>query len=1196
MKKVLLFFALITLGALWSNVDARWVIGDRKTASQIKAGDTVVIEQSSRASFRGYYLQAANGHNGVEVLEGLGATDASIIAVEEGPVDLRTGANTVYLKLVSTGRYIGNNLSWDNGPGTAIDPADAANFQILDCAQDIPWSNTYAWDDYEIGKLREGMTGDEVSNWRSNTNEGGRGSDAQSVGFSYSPDETSFVYLSYWYATAPGAIMWRYTDTNQWNVYSATYQKSLRDDLTELIGVYTAAGATEFTGGKDPGFYNQDKADAYEAALEEALVISATPNLSDEEYQNAIDKLKNAHDAVELAQNPITEGYYYMVSAFDEFQNNFNVEKATYVDGQDKKFRYRTFDENNVDFAFKITPTDTENEYYMQSYATDYYLGNTHVWYNASPDITIDPEAPQHLRVRFTGMWYIGSQLWHGTSYTPYGSSAPVAKDDAGNITTWGQWTDACTETNHSNLWYLRRISDDKMALFAEQKAQKQRDIELNQLIVDAKDLYSKLFVYKVDYSKPLITRASGGYGTDPDADAQVSFSAVRRDGIDQSDQYKFLIDNDSTTYIKGNNYINVKLDEPKKFVTIYIGKRGSTVQYPNGGTWGQQERPSLISVYGYNTLDGDTIYGAPIVKELTVGTTIAPDEVSVAFDKEVNRVGVEVVKNNNGVSGAFTIGAFQLYETVIDSARAQYITAAGLKDKADAMLALADEKLAVVNAGTTTDQDLQQLTEAINGVRELFADSTTLLALISQAQNLANTTPVGSALGEISDADASATLLAAAQSARTLGLAANATKADFDNAVQSLTAAIKAFTDEISTFEEGKWYYILNADKTEASTKAGLALYMSGSNSNSQVKVGKVTDGNPEYTYDPYSMWRFVKADSSSYYIQNLGTGFYLPAGAVANNNVIQSLKGKAYDVSFAGNGAFTLTPKVSNSRSNVIAAKGENAVYMASGKADSTTWNFVYADPDALEYISIKDFRNNSMDIFALPYNVSMLNDLNEDCHLYGIRKMTRDSLTDITTIEFYEKEEVAANEPAFFVFGDTKNESEDMELLIPFPTEVSDSLIPENGIFGMLSSMHADAGTALAGGSKLELVGEGGTTIGAHTGIIDPKYYTGEVTGKETALTLEIKGLVWPNTPVVPTNKADVNNDGIINAADIAVVYNYIANGEQSGYTLSQVDVNGNGSIDASDVATIYAQIAGGDAASKAFVKSILNLLQK
>lgn len=47
MKKFLLFFALILMGAMWSSVDARWIIGDRKNAAGIKAGDTIVIEQSS---------------------------------------------------------------------------------------------------------------------------------------------------------------------------------------------------------------------------------------------------------------------------------------------------------------------------------------------------------------------------------------------------------------------------------------------------------------------------------------------------------------------------------------------------------------------------------------------------------------------------------------------------------------------------------------------------------------------------------------------------------------------------------------------------------------------------------------------------------------------------------------------------------------------------------------------------------------------------------------------------------------------------------------------------------------------------------------------------------------------------------------------------------------------------------------------
>lgn len=216
MKKVLLFLVLILLGTLWSSVEARWNIGDRKTASQIKPGDTIVIEQSSRQTFLDYYIQGTNTNFGVELRQGLGVDDAAIIVVEEGPLDIRTSAPTVYLRLVSTNKYLGTSTNWNAGCGVETDPANAANFQILSCAEDIPWSNTVAW---ENGGRRPGMEdGDDVNNWFANTNAGGRGSDDQSVGFCYSQDEKSFKYLAFWYATEPAVLLWNYTDTQQWKI------------------------------------------------------------------------------------------------------------------------------------------------------------------------------------------------------------------------------------------------------------------------------------------------------------------------------------------------------------------------------------------------------------------------------------------------------------------------------------------------------------------------------------------------------------------------------------------------------------------------------------------------------------------------------------------------------------------------------------------------------------------------------------------------------------------------------------------------------------------------------------------------------------------------------------------------------------------------------------------------------------------
>ena len=920
MKKFLLSLLLVLMGAMWSSVDARWIIGDRKNASQIQPGDTVVLEHSSRTADLGYYLQAVTTAKGVELREGLGVGDAAVVTFEEGPVDVRTGAPTVYIKLVNNGKYIGQSTSWDNGCGLATDPAKAANFQVISCSEDIPWSNTYGWEDFQEGVFRDDATYTEktVANWR--VNGAGRGSDENSVGFAWSKSETEFAYLGFWGTKAPNILLWGYTDTNQWNVYAVTYEKSLQDDLQDVIDTYTGDGK-EFTAGTDPGYYDEAASDAYNTALEEALMKSMDGSLSDEEYQTAIDNLISARAAVENSMIPISEGYYFLISGYDDFLNNFGVEKAAYIDPNVPNLKYKTFDSEDVDFVFYITPNGETDEFLVQSYANGYYVAKGTAWYNSNPACTEDPEEPQNMRSYVPGKWYWGSRTYHNTSYTPYASSQPKATDGQGNLTSWGQWKDESTVETHFNLWYVRKITDEQMVGFAEKKAQSDRDSELKGLVADANKLYDKLFVYEPDYDAKLITTVSGGADEEPGEGNQITFSSIRKQGVKFADKYEFLIDDDDTTYMQGSGYMSIKLKEPKQVITMVYNTRDASGHGTNAKwqVWGAQERPKLVSLYGANTEAGDTVYGGALATDIDMGSLPLPATYTFDFGRPVNRVAYQVTQNANGGT-YFTISEFQMYEAKANETKSQYFSVEGMKDKADAMKNLAAAKKAVADSSKTTVEDIAELQAAIAAVNELYADTTKLVELANKAQALAENTEVGDAVGQVSDENAADALNDAIVAAKALGLKDNATKADLDKAIADLQAAIDAFMSTFSSFEEGKWYFIINADLRDNSTVAGKALYMSGCN-NDPAKVGKVTDGNPEYTYDPYCMWRFVATDTEGQYaVQNMGTGFYLSASTGRGADVRQNYEPIPYTVDFIGGNSFTFVPQQGNSHGFAI------------------------------------------------------------------------------------------------------------------------------------------------------------------------------------------------------------------------------------------------------------------------------------
>lgn len=56
----------------------------------------------------------------------------------------------------------------------------------------------------------------------------------------------------------------------------------------------------------------------------------------------------------------------------------------------------------------------------------------------------------------------------------------------------------------------------------------------------------------------------------------------------------------------------------------------------------------------------------------------------------------------------------------------------------------------------------------------------------------------------------------------------------------------------------------------------------------------------------------------------------------------------------------------------------------------------------------------------------------------------------------------------------------------------------------------------------------------------------------------------------TPTIP---GDVNDDGVVNSADVTAIYSYIGSGEDSGLSLTKVDLDGDGSVTSADVTRLY-----------------------
>ncbi len=1191
MKKFLLFLALALAGAMWNSVDARWVLGEQKNASQIQVGDTIVLEFCTLESFLGRYL-AGSELTATGVL-----ADENIYLVEEGPLDVRTGAPTILLKQHETNSY----LCYPGGNGQTItydpSPEKAANLQVLSCGEDIPWSNCVSWGQEDI--LRPGHEGEApIRSWRNPAS--GKVPTDNSVGFSHSPNETTWTYLGSW--NRPDNIwFWEYTDTNEWNVYGVSCISDLQGDLTDLINRYLAEG--DVIGGTDPGYYVQDVADKYNNVLQRAMEVVAG-DYTNAEIQKAMNDLKAARESLKTAVVPITEGYYNFVSGFDDIFNNFGVEKAAYANLTVMQLYYKTFDANDAKFVFKVTKAEEDDEYYVEDFLSGCYVGNPASWYASATPLTENKETPQNITLFCLGKWFWGSHEFHDTSKTPFAASPPVAHDNEGVLSTWGGKNDDGTKTTHFNLWYLRKITDESLiAKFEEEKRQATLNATLKELVKSGTELYQNLFAYKTDFDAPLITRASGGVDEEPANDSQIKFSTLRKQGIATSDKYAFLIDGKDSTYLQGSGYIYIKLDEPKQNVTFVYATRGATTYgNPDIPTWGKNERPGKVSLYGYNTIEGESEYGGPVVNNIDM-SEIVPHTVNLG--RPVNRIAYQVLSNATG-GNYFTLGEFQIYEARADEATSQYYTIPGLKAPADALNDILVAKRNILNSETATSEDIAELQEAIKAVKTLYADTTELNSLIAESEALINGVETGEGMGQLSDATLIDGLRTAIADARKNAFTTPISAAAIQAATAAVSEALNAFKAGIKTVEEGKWYFITNLDNKRAGEAGAEDAYCNGNaiylkdkySSTSAVKWGLFNRGSDRLDADnnPKAMWRFVPVEGTTYYaIQNMYTGYYLGDYAGDNANLPVSETPIPYDVAYVGKSQFYLIPMgPANKKKFALWPEGtKNNVVCHEADGSTSAWTFVEINPDEQEAISISDFAMNSIDVMALPYNYQIVG-INDDVMTYAVKKMTQDKNSKgelVTTVELYEKEEFAAGEPCIIALGDYGNpgaEAEQFSLLIPFPTTVIDHSTPivSNGIVGGLHSLKFGHPTAISSGKAFHKL-EAGYGFDAQTGVIDVTTYKGEVEGVETALTLTITGL-----PEIPTTVAgDVNGDGRIDATDVVTLYNYIASGTESGVSLEAADVNGDGKVDGADVVEVYNIASGSTAQSGAFGKEIV-----
>lgn len=544
MRKVYLLF--VVLLSLCIGVKANVVLGDRISAADIKEGaliciQTQYISPADIFDWSGWYL--SDDPNCTKTF-----SPNAVWKVEAAPVG-EDGNPRFYLINYATNQYIGDYYSHLNFKMCGID--SARTFAIEDYNGS---SSTYDYNSQSV-VFRCDVPLAPI-NWRMQYLE-------------IAPNELTNVLASFNPTTNEA-------DAVPLSVFAVKEEQNYAADLQMQLDVITNSGE-EYPPGTNPGEYDEGAVAAFESAINKAMVLLTGSKAADQEYIDAKNELVAAWEAVRAAVIPVSDGYYFIVSANNVLINSETGEKA--LTTNDSHALWATLDTNNPEFVWQLTPSN--GNYYLLNLGTNRYLSipDTAWYFSANRvGVSLDPLYTQEFAYQGNSQWQIKPHWINGTfgvysyRYTTIDADA-AAKD--GFI-----GTGMPSGLSNADDWYLRKITDsDILDNLSEIIAANNRVKTMSALVDEANSLVDKTLVYKISDDGLITTAGNNVEGN------QITFSTVRTQGIDGADDYKFLIDGSDSTYMQGAGTINVDISKtPVEKVAITYSTRAATTIYPDAG------------------------------------------------------------------------------------------------------------------------------------------------------------------------------------------------------------------------------------------------------------------------------------------------------------------------------------------------------------------------------------------------------------------------------------------------------------------------------------------------------------------------------------------------------------------------------------------------------------------------------------
>ena len=531
-------------------------------------------------------------------------------------------------------------------------------------------------------------------------------------------------------------------------LYEAEKMEGWQARLNNLLNEITMKNY-QFTAGKDPGLYPEDKVLAYTNAYYDAS-DAATKSLTEDQYQAAYNKLSAALEEVKASIIPMEDGYYNIVSAWNIFEQVQGVQKAWFYDASVNALMWTTYNPKDPIQLFKFEK-QADGGYSVQNVVSKKYL--SHLTKNGVPVPFSDEFVSEQVLLPFDAkpyMFKIYSPDFNST-YNKYNTRL----HNQGNSIT-GQVAAWDSDIDGEACWLMKKV-DGKLLDSLLNASDMEKILSELQVTADAAQKeYDKCYAYK-------------DIVTDP---AQITTNAQNpNDG-----SIAALLDNSTNTYFHSmwdasyNTFIspenatgwhNLQFALPEavsKIKFYYTGRISSS---------GWVDDPDHITIYGTNdetlaasTAAADSSKWAELV-DMTKALYDFPEknlEGSSYYSPVLDLGGSYkylrfVVKHTNGqgtmpsrtffdpaVSGVtFELSEFRLWDgNPTDDSDALHNK--DLDEACKKLIALITDARTKIRNKTATQADINALKAATEEVTKLYIDRDALYKELATTLNEANT------------------------------------------------------------------------------------------------------------------------------------------------------------------------------------------------------------------------------------------------------------------------------------------------------------------------------------------------------------------------------------------------------------------------------------------------------------------------